>query len=238
MTIAVNAGAADNLLWAGARPDRLVRMMYGAWGVDTDEFTPDGPPAVLPGAGAPRIVFLGRFVREKGVFDLVAAMPEVLEHAKADLVFIGDGPEAGALRRAAHDAGVAEFVHFVDTIKNEEVPSHLRAAAVLAAPSQTTQKWAEQVGMSALQALACGVPVVSTNSGSIPEFIEDGVSGLLVAEANPHALATALTRLVADDTTRREFAKRARAQALRRFDARTNIRAAERRILEACGYPI
>jgi glycosyltransferase involved in cell wall biosynthesis len=235
LAIAVNAGAENNLRWAGVRPERMVRMMYGAWGVDTSEFTPEGSRAQLPGKGHP-IVVLGRLERIKGVFDLVAAMPKVLESVNADLVFIGDGSDAEDLKQAARDAGVGDHVHFLGVIQNSEVPYHLRAAAVLAAPSRTTRKWAEQVGMSAIQALACGVPVVTTASGSIAEFIHHGVTGLVVPEGMPDALADALTRFLANGVMRGEYARRARAEAVRRFDARTNIRAAEQKILQACGY--
>lgn len=235
LAIAANAGAEDNLRWAGARPDRVARMMFGTWGVDTKEFSPDGPRARLTD-GAPAIVFLGRIERAKGVFDLVAAMPKVLERVNSELLFIGDGPDAPDLQAAVREAGLGGCVRLVGSIKNNEVPSYLRSAAVLAAPSRTTRKWAEQLGMSAVQALACAVPVVSTPSGSIAEFIEDGVTGLLVPEGEPTELAAALTRFLTDDEMRRQFAQRARAEAVRRFDSRTNIRAGERRILEACGY--
>jgi glycosyltransferase involved in cell wall biosynthesis len=235
LAIATNAGAEDNLRWAGARPERLVRMMYGTWGVDTAEFSPDGPRAKLPGT-APAIVFIGRLERAKGLFDLVEAMPKILDRVKAELVLIGDGPDAEDLKAAVGKAGLTDHVHFVGAVMNKDVPSYLRSAAVLAAPSRTTRKWAEQVGMSAIQAMACGIPVVSTPSGSIAEFIDDGVTGLLVPEGDPAALAAALTRVLINKDVRSQFAERARSGALRRFDARTNIRAAERRILEACGY--
>src|SRR5258708_19681402 len=197
-------------------------MMYGTGGVDTSEFTPDGPRANLPGTGH-RIVYLGRLVRYKGVFDLVAAMPRVLERVSADLVFIGDGPEAGDLKRAAQDAGGGDGVHYLGVVENKDVPKYLRAAAVLAAPSRTTRRWAEQVGMSAMQALACGVPVVTNSSGSIPEFIEHDVTGLVVEEGKPEALADAMTRLLTNDLMRGEFARRAREAALRRSTPRPNI---------------
>jgi glycosyltransferase involved in cell wall biosynthesis len=236
LAIATNKGAEDNLRWAGARPERLVRMMYGTWGVDTNEFSPDGPRAELPGA-SPAIVFLGRIERAKGIFDLVEAMPRVLDQVAAELVLIGDGPDAKDLSAAARQAGVADHVHLLGPVMNTEVPRYLRAAAVLAAPSRTTRRWAEQVGMSAIQAMACGVPVVSTPSGSIAEFIDDGVTGWLVPEGDPAALAAVLSRVLINGELRREFAQRAREQAVRRFDARTNIRAVERRILEACRPP-
>jgi glycosyltransferase involved in cell wall biosynthesis len=235
LAIAANIGAEDNLRWAGARPERLARMMYGTWGVDTSEFSPDGPGEKLPGT-SPAIVFLGRLERAKGIFDLVEAMPKVLEQSKADLVFIGDGPDAETLKTAVQEAGLADHVHFIGAVMNKDVPRYLRSATVLAAPSRTTRRWAEQVGMSAIQAMACGVPVVSTPSGSIAEFIDDGETGLLVPEGDPGALAAALTRVLINGETRRQLAHRARAEAVRRFDARTNIRAVERRILDACGY--
>ncbi len=227
-------GATLALRWAGARPDHLVRMMYGTWGVDTTEFTPDGPS---PYAGEPpTIVFLGRVERAKGVFDLVEAMPRVLASVDARLVVIGDGPDAGELQLAVRDAGVSDRVRLAGAIKNKDVPGHLRGATVLAAPSRTTRRWAEQVGMSAIQAMACGVPVVSTPSGSIAEFIDDGVTGVLVPEGDPPALAAALTKFLTNQAMRDQFAERARREAVLRFDARTNIRAVEKRILEACGY--
>jgi glycosyltransferase involved in cell wall biosynthesis len=150
-------------------------------------------------------------------------------------VFIGDGPDAENLRTSAREAGVAGHVHLIGAVMNRDVPRYLRAAAVLAAPSRTTRRWAEQVGMSAIQAMACGVPVVSTPSGSIAEFVDDGVTGWLVPEGDPTALAGALARVLINVQMRRQFADQARGQALQRFDARTNIRAVERRILQACG---
>jgi glycosyltransferase involved in cell wall biosynthesis len=209
--------------------------MYGTWGVDTTEFSPDGPREKLPGT-APAIVFLGRLERAKGIFDLVAAMPKVLDRVAAGLVLIGEGPDADSLKAAVHEAGLDGHVHFLGAVMNRDVPRFLRSAAVLAAPSRTTRKWAEQVGMSAIQAMACGVPVVSTPSGSIAEFIDDGLTGLLVPEGDPAALAAALTRVLINGEVRTRFSERARSGAIRRFDARTNIRAVELRILEACGY--
>ena len=235
LTLAVNEGAERNLVWAGARPERTARMMYGTWGVDTSEFTPVGPSRE-PGGGSKTILFVGRVERAKGIFDLVEAMPLVLREAKARVVVVGDGPDKDEMRVAAQAAGVGPSVEFVGSVMNRDVPSYLRSATVLAAPSRTTRKWAEQVGMSAIQALACGVPVVSTFSGSIPEFIDDGVTGLLVPEGDVPALAAALVRLLTDDETRARLSGSARAEALSRFDARTNVKAVERRILASCGF--
>lgn len=237
LAIAPNRAAEDNLRWAGARPERLTRMMYGTWGVDTTEFSPEGQKTALP-LGDPAIVCLGRLDRSKGIFDLVAAMPKILSTTNANLIFIGDGPDREELEAQVARTRFADHVAFLGSVKNRDVPSYLRAATVLAMPSRTTQRWAEQVGMSAIQAMACGVPVVSTTSGSIPEFVDDGVSGILVPEGDVDALATALTRLLTNRELLSRLARQAREQAVERYDARTNIRAIERRILEACGFAV
>jgi glycosyltransferase involved in cell wall biosynthesis len=140
------------------------------------------------------------------------------------------------LKQDVQDRNLSASVHFLGTVMNKDVPRYLRSAAVLAAPSLTTRRWAEQVGMSAIQAMACGVPVVSTPTGSISEFIDDGVTGVLVPEGRPPELAEALALILINRERRGELAQRARAESLRRFDARTNIRSVEKRILEACGY--
>src|SRR5258708_3441029 len=117
LDIAVNGGAEDNLRWAGARPERLVRFMYGAWGIDVAEFEPDGPREELPGTGA-KIAFLGRIDRAKGVFDLLEALPTVLQRVDADLAVIGDGPDRLSLARAAAAARLVEKKHLTATVVN------------------------------------------------------------------------------------------------------------------------
>ena len=74
------------------------------------------------------------------------------------------------------------------------------------------------------------------NKGGMLDTVVHEVTGTLVPEGDPTALAAALTAFLTDKTLQRQFAQRAREQAVIRFDARTNIRAVERRILEACGF--
>jgi glycosyltransferase involved in cell wall biosynthesis len=92
------------------------------------------------------------------------------------------------------------------------VPEVLRALDVLASAS-----YAEPFGRALLEAQASGVPVVGTRSGGVPEFVEDGVTGLLVPPQDPAALATALQRLLGDAGLRERLARAGRAQAEERF---------------------
>ena len=209
--------------------------MYGTWGVDLDEFTPQRngrEPNFGPG---PVLLFVGRLHAEKGVFDLMDALDLVkTQMPQAKLVLVGDGPARPGIERTVAERGWAETVILTGTIKNRDLPPYFRVADVFVAPSITTRKWEEQVGMTNIQAMACGVPVVSTRSGAIPEYVPDGVAGILVPERDPQALAEAILRLLSDEGLRRRMGKAGRIYAVEHYDAGKNVQRAEEIILERC----
>ena len=94
-------------------------------------------------------------------------------------------------------------MQLLGTVKNRDLPPHFRNADVFIAPSITTHRWEEQVGMTNIQAMASGVPVISTLSGAIPEYVPDGVAGILVPEQDPRALAEAIRRITVDNELHR-----------------------------------
>ncbi len=166
-------------------------------GVDPERFRPDagarrgirdglgvGPDDVVVGFG-------GRLVPEKGVRLLVDAVAG-LEQA-VHLVFLGEGPEEAGLRGRAAEAGVKDRVHFPGWVPSTEMPAWLAALDILALPSLTTRGWAEQFGRIAVEAMACGVPVVGSDSGEIPRVLGD--AGVVVPEGEVQALAGALEGL-------------------------------------------
>jgi len=237
LLVFVNDGARSNFLWAGGAPGRLRRLMYGCWGVDVTEFRPDGPRMTLRRRPEERVIlFVGRLEPSKGVFDLLAAFRLLRESTTIPLrlVMAGDGRAAGPIRDWVRRQGCADEVDLLGVIKNNEVPSLMRAADILAAPSIATRLWAEQVGNVLLQAMACGLPVVSTRSGSIPEFVQDGFNGLLVGERNPAELMRTVQCILTDDGLRQRLIANGRATALERYDAAKNVRVAETAILAAC----
>jgi glycosyltransferase involved in cell wall biosynthesis len=233
LIIYLNEGARRNVLSIGRHEAKLRRLAYGAWGVDLAEFSPqrDGrEPAFGPG---PVLLFVGRLHAEKGVFDLLDAFGCVrAAHPSAVLILAGDGPARPEMERIVAQRGWAETVRLLGMVKNRDLPPIFRAADLFVAPSVTTRKWEEQVGMTNLQAMASGVPVVSTHSGAIPEYMPDGVAGILVPERNPAALAEAITRLLADANLRRRLGEGGRAYACTHYDAAANVAIAERVLLE------
>ncbi len=186
-------------------------------GVDVEAFRPDPSArsarrAQLGWEGATPVVgYLGRFVEEKGLGLLLRALSRVEVPWRA--LFVGGGPLENELRRFGerHDGRVA----VVTGVPHEEVPSWLNAMDVLAAPSQTRPNWKEQFGRMLVEAAACGVPALASDSGEIPFTVGDG--GRIVGEADEQGWVNALTQLLADDGLRTGLGERARARAHAEF---------------------
>jgi glycosyltransferase involved in cell wall biosynthesis len=183
-------------------------------GVDTSVFTPRGP--VAPRSGRPRLLVLGRLVERKGQDDAVRALAAVPD---AELVVVGGppadaldaDPEVRRLRAIAASTGVADRLVFTGSVAREDVPAWVRSAdVVLAVP------WYEPFGITPLEAMACGRPVVATAVGGLVDSVVDGVTGDLVPPRDPAALGRALVALLADDERRAAYGaagvKRARSR--------------------------
>lgn len=232
LIIVMNKGARQNVILSGGEAGKIVRGMWGSWGVDTREFFPR--PTRDP-KQPPTILFVGRLHEDKGVFVLLDAFELIRqEMPTARLRYIGEGPARAELERRVTQFGMQQAIAVPGTVKNREIPELLRAADVFCAPSCTTSRWAEQVGMSALQAMASGVPIVSTHSGAIPEYVPDGVAGILVAEKDARALASAIVELLADPKRARHMGEQGRAYATEHYEARANVERAEQLMMEHC----
>jgi glycosyltransferase involved in cell wall biosynthesis len=226
-----NEGAVRNLRDVRAPAARIRRELYATWGVDLGLFSPEGPRVNVK-TGSDIILFVGRLVEQKGVRQLLQALLLIREsQPRATLAFIGDGPLAKEIAEFARSHGIEDRVLLLGPIPNCDLPPYFRTARVVIVPSLTEATWAEQVGMVSIQSMACGTPVVATRSGSVSEFIEDGVSGVLVPERNPEALAGAVLRLLHDDRVRQSLASSGRLYAERRYDAPRNVRRVQKILL-------
>jgi glycosyltransferase involved in cell wall biosynthesis len=176
------------------------RMELVPSGVDTGLFRPDGP--VEPRTHRPRILSVGRLVERKGFEDLIQAMRLV---PGAECVIVGGGPDDEPYSRKlcdlADDCGVGDRVRLVGAVRAEDMPRWYRSADVLAAAP-----WYEPFGLTPLEAMACGVPVVASAVGGLTDTVVDGVTGDLVPARDPSALGAALRRLLADDMRRYSYA--------------------------------
>jgi D-inositol-3-phosphate glycosyltransferase len=222
--IAANPDERADLIWRlGTPADKICTVPPG---VDLTLFQPQNQAACRHALDLPRdrpiILFVGRVDPIKGIETLleVAALmaADVAESAPPLFLFIGGdlddagepiGPLAG-VRDAATALGVADRFHFVGSQPQNELPCFYGAADLVAVPSRY-----ESFGLVAVEAMACGTPVVASRVGGLRYTIEEGVSGLLVPHSDPAALAAALAALLSDDPRRLAMAASARAAAER-----------------------
>ena len=168
-------------------------------GVDTAVFHAGGPRAVR----APYTVgFVGRFVPEKGVDVLLDAVRRLARPVRVHL--IGQGSERARLQALAGATGAE--VTFIGPAPPERLAALYQELDVLVLPSRTTAVWKEQFGRVLIEAMACGVAVVGSASGAIPEVIGD--AGLTFPEGDAPALAGVLGRLLAAPELRAELSRR------------------------------
>lgn len=180
------------------------------FGVDPELFTPADPP-LRP---APfRIGYFGRLVPEKGVLDLLQAVAQL--PASAQLIIVGRGEQEATIRSEIGRLGLGERVTLQPMVPSAEVAGLMRQLHVVAVPSRTTPRWKEQFGRVLVEAMACGVPPVGSDSGEIPHVIGDG--GLVFPEGDAGALAAHLQRLMDDTRLREELAARGRRRVLAHY---------------------
>jgi rhamnosyl/mannosyltransferase len=165
----------------------------------------------------PAIFTVGRHVYYKGFDVLIRALRSV----DADLWIGGRGPLTESLRRAARDAGVAERVHFVGFIPDDELVAYYDACDIFCLPS--TER-AEQFGLVQLEAMHLGKPVVATLLGTGVEYVTlDEQTGLLVPPGDEAALAQALGRLLRDPTLRSRLGEAGRRRVDETFSCRQMV---------------
>ena len=197
------------------RPDTPIRVIPP--GVDVTQFKPDrgGRLDVFRqygwGEGPPVIGFLGRFVPEKGCRWLTSVLDGIAQPWRA--LFVGSGPLASELRAWSQRYG--DSVRIETGVQHRDVPRYLNAMDLLCAPSQTTARWREQFGRMLIEAFACGVPVVGSDSGEIPHVVGD--TGYIIGERDVAGWTDTIERLLADPSLRAELARRGRQRAATSF---------------------
>jgi D-inositol-3-phosphate glycosyltransferase len=211
--VATSTDEVFELVRLGGDPRRTTVVPCG---VDVSIFRPDGPvddrrPDV------PRVVVVSRMVERKGIGNVIAAMSHL---PAAELIVAGGpprrelprDPEGARLLRLRNDLGLEDRVEIRGRIGRHEVPALMRSAdVVVCAP------WYEPFGMVALEAMACGAPVVASAVGGLIDTVLDGRTGRHVPPRDPEAIAAAVGGLMSDPSRRRRLGRAAVERARTRY---------------------
>ena len=174
-------------------------------GVDETLFTPTPQPELATKLGIEPhdfvVGFVGRFVQEKGLLTLVNALAS-LKDKSWKFLLLGRGSLQSELMNQAAEHNIQDRIILVESVSHDEVPKYINLMSTLVLPSETNYKlknitsvgWKEQFGHVLIEAMACKVPVIGSNSGEIPYVIGD--AGLIFPEADAKALADCIVQLM------------------------------------------
>ncbi len=205
--IAGNAEAVDVLRQKGFHKPIDVIPQFG---VDPDIFRPAFP--LSKGEGVFRIGYVGRLVEQKGILDLLEATAGLQE---VQLTLVGAGPLRGAIEARAMALNIVDRLEIIPGVPSRQMPDIYNRFDALVLPSLTRPNWKEQFGRAMVEAMACQVPVIGSDSGEIPNVIGD--AGIIFHEGDVDALRLQLAKLQTSPELRRQLGFQGRARVLERF---------------------
>ncbi|MBL9155213.1 MAG: glycosyltransferase [Verrucomicrobiales bacterium] len=213
--LARSEALAADLRDLGCPPEKLTVQRAG---IPLDEWPLTQRSAPVDGAW--RFVQSGRLIEKKGYDTTLRAFARFREvHPQARLVILGEGPLLESLRRLANDLDINRFVTFAGFVEQGRVRSEYGWAHAFLHPSRTAGDGnREGVPNAILEAMATGLPILSTSHGGIPEAVEDGVEGFLADENDWEAFAVAMHDLAASEKTWKSMAAAARAKIEAKFE--------------------
>ena len=195
-------------------------------GVDEQLFSPQIQPELMSKLAINNddfvIGFVGRFVPEKGILTLIKALAS-LQKLAWKLLLLGRGELKEKIEQTATEASIKDRLIMVESVPHDEVPCYINLMSTLVLPSETTYQfttltaagWKEQFGHVLIEAMACRVAVVGSDSGEIPHVIED--AGLVFPEGDAQALKNCLQQLIEQPELLDKLAQKGLARARERY---------------------
>lgn len=212
--IALTQKTKDALIREGADPANITVIPHF---VDTKRFQPTKPAMARRSSKIKTltVLFVGRLEKYKGVFDILEAArllatDEALKEYSLTFLFVGEGTQKDAMQDLIRQWKLEKNVQFTSS-SYDDMPDIYEKGDIFVAPSRPTTTWEEQYCTALLEAQAAGLPIVTTDTGGIPENIGD--AGLIVPSGNVGELAHALTFFIVNTKKRIFYARKARIRA-------------------------
>jgi N-acetyl-alpha-D-glucosaminyl L-malate synthase BshA len=177
-------------------------------GIELDKFK-DISPRKQTNEFKKTILFVGTLRPVKGIDYLIKAM--YIIHNKSpftNLLIVGDGPEKDKLQTLVHELSLQDCIHFAGKVPNEKIPEYMAQADIFALPSLS-----ESFGIVNIEAMASGLPIVTTNVGGLPEIVKNGENGFVVEPKNPEVFAEKILLILKDNDLRKKFSEQNREKA-------------------------
>ena len=194
-------------------PDRPIRVIPNF--VDSSRFRPGRDEEARSRFGLPGeriLLHISNFRPVKRVTDVIRIFAVVQREMPAKLLMVGDGVERFTAQHLTRELDIEKEVFFLS--RQEDIPGLMKVADLFLLPSEL-----ESFGLAALEAMSCGVPVIASRVGGLPEVIEDGVSGLLRPVGDVEGMAREALRVLADGALHLRLAQAGRRRVLEHFDA-------------------
>ncbi len=211
--IGVSRALSEEAIALGVPADRTSVVLKG---VDVDRFSVGDRSESRRKLGldeVPTVLFVGNFVPVKGIDTLLRAFDRLVgDVPSAQLVMCGDGDELEKVRRFQEESPESRRVIVPGRVSRELIPDYFRAADVFVLPSLS-----EGSGNVLLEAAACGCPTIGSNVGGIPDYIEDGVTGLLFESQDDQQLARHLRRLLENPHEAAQMGRAGRERTVEKF---------------------
>jgi colanic acid/amylovoran biosynthesis glycosyltransferase len=228
-------------MYSSIEPGRAERYRLIRCGVDTQAWQAQDRRAHVDMRDDPlRVLSVCRLVEKKGIDTLIRAVSLARGGGLAcRLTIAGDGPDAAWLRGLAHELGAASQIEWLGAVDNERVRQLLAEVDIFALPCRTdSHDDRDGIPVVLMEAMACGVPVVSGDLPAIRELIEHDRNGLLVEGADAQTLAGMLHRLAEDSALRRRLGAAGRCRVEEEFSLDLNVGRLEEALLQSIGMPI
>jgi len=211
--------AKDCLISEGANPRKISVIGYG---IDIDRFRPKDSISGIrriqnDRKNGMKILFVGRLEEQKGIRELLPVFQKLIKKfPQLKLQIIGQGPQESLINKTISTDSMNRFIEAKSNVAYQETPKIYQDADIFVLPSKPTKHWEEYYGMALLEAMACGLPVVTTNCGAIPEVV--GKAAMIVPYGKPKNLYQALKRLVENRKLRWAYGLKALKHAQAHFN--------------------
>lgn len=218
--VTVSDFAAEHLRKQFAPAAPRIRRVYN--GIDIDSFQPSRYDAEPP-----LIIGVGRLIEKKGFSDLISACRLLVERGRPfQCEIIGEGPLQESLSAHIAHSQLGDVVHLLGPRTQSQIAERLAAAALFVLPCTTEHGGGmDNLPTVIMEAMAAGLPVISTPVAGVPEMVQPGVTGELVPPGDALRLADAIERVLADPDAARRLGATGRAVAAEKFAIEANVRA-------------